>query len=92
MHFVGEGEDRPLGGGRPKVHVVVRGTSDPGYGETAKMLSEVALCLSRDEALGSRSRGTGGVLTPAAAMGLRLVDRLRAVGMTFEADGPDGAS
>jgi short subunit dehydrogenase-like uncharacterized protein len=91
MHFVGVGEDRPLGGGRPKVHVVVRGTSDPGYGETAKMLSETALCLSRDEPPGSRGSGTGGVLTPAAAMGLRLVERLRAVGMTFEADGPDGA-
>jgi short subunit dehydrogenase-like uncharacterized protein len=26
----------------------------------------------------------GGILTPAATMGMRLVERLRAAGMTFE--------
>ncbi len=58
----------------------VVGTSDPGYGETAKMLGESALCLAQDEAtLVDRF----GVLTPASAMGMRLVDRLRAAGMTF---------
>jgi len=61
----------------------VIGTSDPGYGETAKMLGESALCLAVDEA---RLEERFGVLTPASAMGMRLVDRLRAAGMTFAVD------
>ncbi len=56
----------------------VRGTSDPGYGETAKMISESAIALARDEA-----SAEGGVLTPASCMGMKLVTRLRAAGMTF---------
>lgn len=56
----------------------VAGTSDPGYGETAKMLAESALCL----ALGGPS--DGGVRTPASTMGMLLVERLRQAGMTFE--------
>lgn len=51
---------------------------DPGYDETAKMLVESALCLAFDE-LPRR----GGILTPAAALGMSLVQRLRAAGMTF---------
>ena len=65
-----------------RLHAVIAGTSDPGYGETAKMLSESALCLALDEAKLPR---VAGVLTPATAMGMTLVDRLRAAGMTFEA-------
>jgi short subunit dehydrogenase-like uncharacterized protein len=65
-----------------RLHARVVGTSDPGYGETAKMLSEAALCLSLDEA---KLPKVAGVLTPATAMGLPLVERLRAAGMTFEA-------
>jgi short subunit dehydrogenase-like uncharacterized protein len=65
-----------------RVHARVVGTSDPGYGETAKMLSESALCLLLDEA---KLPKVAGVLTPATAMGLTLVERLRAAGMTFEA-------
>jgi short subunit dehydrogenase-like uncharacterized protein len=52
---------------------------DPGYGSTAKMLGESALCLAFDD-LPQR----GGILTPATAMGLTLVDRLRSAGMTFK--------
>jgi len=68
--------------GRPVNYVAkVEGTRDPGYGETAKMLGESALCLALDgEDLTSR----GGILTPASAMGMRLVDRLRRAGMVFE--------
>lgn len=62
-----------------KVRGYVKGTADPGYGETAKMLSESALCLAKDE-LESR----GGVLTPASAMGTKLLERLRAAGMTWD--------
>jgi short subunit dehydrogenase-like uncharacterized protein len=64
-----------------KLRGTVRGTSDPGYGETAKMLSEAAVCLAKD---GGAIRKKGGVLTPASCMGMRLVARLRDAGMTFE--------
>lgn len=63
-----------------RLHVNIAGTKDPGYGETARMLSQSALCLAFDE-LPTRA----GVLTPATAMGVTLVERLRKVGMTFEA-------
>ncbi len=61
----------------------VRGHKDPGYGETAKMLGESALCLALDEAI---LESEGGILTPATAMGMTLVDRLRRAGMVFETD------
>ncbi len=60
----------------------VRGVGDPGYNETAKMLSESALCLAQDGQIPQR----GGIFTPAAAMGQRLIDRLRAAGMTFSVE------
>jgi short subunit dehydrogenase-like uncharacterized protein len=57
---------------------------DPGYGSTAVMLAQSALCLAKD---GITS--PGGVLTPAACMGMRLIERLREAGLVFEAmDGP----
>jgi short subunit dehydrogenase-like uncharacterized protein len=65
------------GGGR-KVTVDVKG-GDPGYGETAKMLAESALCLAHD-ALPDRS----GQLTTAAAMGDALLVRLQRAGISFE--------
>jgi short subunit dehydrogenase-like uncharacterized protein len=57
---------------------------DPGYGSTAVMLSESALCLALQ---GHELETGGGVLTPATAMGMRLVERLRAAGLTFEVEG-----
>ncbi len=57
---------------------------DPGYGSTAVMLSESALCLARDPL-----STPGGVLTPASAMGGALLARLRAAGMTWRVE-PDG--
>ncbi len=59
----------------------VAGDRDPGYGSTSKMIAEAALCLARDI---DRARTPGGVWTPAAAMGMTLVERLRAkAGLTF---------
>jgi short subunit dehydrogenase-like uncharacterized protein len=53
---------------------------DPGYVETSKMLAESALCLAFDrEQLPLRF----GVLTPAQAMGERLLERLQAAGLSF---------
>ncbi len=58
----------------------IRGDRDPGYGSTSKMLAESGVSLATDD-LGS----TGGVLTPAAAMGGALLNRLREnAGLTFE--------
>jgi short subunit dehydrogenase-like uncharacterized protein len=65
-----------------RLHANVRGVQDPGYGETAKMLSQAALCLAHDD---TTLPSIAGVLTPATALGMRLVERLRAAGMTFEA-------
>ncbi len=59
----------------------VRGERDPGYGATATMLSEAAVCLALD---GDRLESQGGVLTPSIAMGEALITRLKAAGMTFE--------
>lgn len=61
----------------------VAGTKDPGYGETAKMLGESAICLAKD---GARLVPRFGVLTTATAMGMRLVERLREAGMSFDID------
>ena len=62
----------------------VEAASDPGYGATAKMLGESALCLAFDELPAG-----GGILTPASAMGATLIDRLRSAGMTFEVKPPE---
>ena len=59
----------------------VEGVKDPGYGETAKMLGESALCLAFDEL-----DSPGGLRTPASAMGAPLLARLRAAGMTFRVE------
>lgn len=64
-------------GGGKIVRTEVTG-GDPGYGETSKMLAESALCLAFDE-LPKRS----GQLTPAAAMGNALIERLRKNGIKF---------
>ncbi|HEU4404644.1 MAG TPA: saccharopine dehydrogenase NADP-binding domain-containing protein [Polyangiaceae bacterium] len=74
------------GGAASRVRGVVEGTSDPGYGETAKMLSESALCLALER---DRLKSPGGVLTPAACFGMYLVERLRSAGMTFRIDHED---
>jgi saccharopine dehydrogenase (NAD+, L-glutamate forming) len=52
---------------------------DPGYGETAKMLSELAFALLRDD-VPTRS----GQLTPVAAAGDALLERLPAAGIKLE--------
>jgi short subunit dehydrogenase-like uncharacterized protein len=88
MHFVGIEAD-PAPPERPaRVFVVVRGRGDPGYSETAKMLAESALCLCQEKADPRRSAG---VSTPAAAMGLSLVERLGLSDIVFDASvAPEG--
>jgi short subunit dehydrogenase-like uncharacterized protein len=65
-----------VGGGQRVVTEVSGG--DPGYGETAKILGESALCLAFDDL-----PKTSGHLTPAVAMGPALRDRLVKAGITF---------
>ncbi len=57
----------------------VKGDKDPGYGSTSKMIAESALCLAQDA-----NKKSGGVWTPGALMGEKLVKRLEAkAGLTF---------
>lgn len=59
----------------------VTGDRDPGYGSTAKMLSQAAACLAKDVP----DDVAGGFWTPATILGNKLVDRLVAhAGLTFE--------
>lgn len=72
--FIGKGVD----GETYKARVM--GDRDPGYGSTAKMIAEAAICLN---GLPPGSPG-GGLWTPASAMGHFLIERLRAhAGLTF---------
>ncbi len=56
-----------------KVQAQVYGKKDPGYGSTAMILAETALCLLRD--VGNVG---GGILLPGAALGQKLIERLQA--------------
>lgn len=71
--FVGEANDGQL------VKVSVQGDKDPGYGSTSKMIAESAVCLVKNP-----DAASGGIWTPAPAMGSLLIDRLQAnAGLTF---------
>jgi short subunit dehydrogenase-like uncharacterized protein len=57
----------------------VHGDRDPGYGSTAKMLGESAVCLAKNDLPVG-----GGLWTTASAMGDALIDRLQTnAGVTF---------
>jgi short subunit dehydrogenase-like uncharacterized protein len=61
----------------------VKGDKDPGYGSTCKMISESAVCL-----LKNLDAASGGIWTPASAMGSLLIDRLQEnAGLTFKLEG-----
>jgi short subunit dehydrogenase-like uncharacterized protein len=51
----------------------VKGDKDPGYAGTSKMIGESAMCLVRDV---GREVTPGGVWTPGAALGEKLIARL----------------
>ena len=64
-----------------KILVKVTGDRDPGYGSTAKMLSEAAISLAKDDAIQDKP---GGFWTPATAFGDVLIDRLqKSAGLSF---------
>ena len=72
-------------GGDPQKsgQLLVMGKRDPGYGATACMLAESAICLARNPNLPN-----AGVLTPASAMGEPLSARLNATDVTFTVEAP----
>jgi short subunit dehydrogenase-like uncharacterized protein len=71
--FVGQSADGQA------LQASVKGDMDPGYGSTSKMIAESAICLLENQELAS-----GGIWTPAAAMGSALIDRLQEMaGLTF---------
>lgn len=64
-----------------KLRLSVKGDRDPGYGSTSKMLAETGIALI------DCPRG-GGVWTPGALLGRKLVERLEAnAGLTFSVEG-----
>ena len=63
------------------IKVKVTGDADPGYGSTAKLLGESAVCLARDIS----AEAPGGFWTTASLLGEALLKRLQSkAGMTFE--------
>jgi saccharopine dehydrogenase (NAD+, L-glutamate forming) len=74
VRFIGESGDQRI------VTEVAGG--DPGYGETAKMLAESALCLAYDPL-----PQTAGQVTTAVAMGDALRARLERAGISFRVVG-----
>ena len=63
------------------VKVKVTGDRDPGYGSTAKMISQAAMCLAFD----IDQQTPGGFWTPATLLGDTLIERLQThAGLTFE--------
>ncbi len=76
LRFIGETADGD------SLRVKVTGDRDPGYGSTAKMLSQAAACLALDI---TKNEKPGGFWTPATIFEDRLIERLRAhAGLTFE--------
>ncbi|MFL2531355.1 MAG: saccharopine dehydrogenase family protein [Porticoccaceae bacterium] len=64
------------------VTIKVTGDKDPGYGCTAKMLTQAGLCMAFDI---GKTELSGGFWTPATAMNEKLIKRLVAsAGMTFD--------
>jgi short subunit dehydrogenase-like uncharacterized protein len=71
-----------LAPGGKQVRTAVKGDRDPGYGSTLKMIAECSVCLLRDT-----PEVSGGIWTPGAAMGDRLIKRLvDNAGLTFEVE------
>jgi short subunit dehydrogenase-like uncharacterized protein len=90
-HFTMQIHGRGLDGERYMATVAADG--DPGYAATSLMLAEAVLFL----ASGSPDLpDLAGVLTPATGLGMPMIERLRAAGMTFEAgpapEPPEGDS
>jgi len=71
--FIGEGENE-------RICYKISG-GDPGYGETSKFISEIALCilLQQDKLIEKK-----GIMTPVECTGDLLINRLKNAGIKFE--------
>jgi short subunit dehydrogenase-like uncharacterized protein len=68
--------------GGQEIRAKVTGDRDPGYGSTAKMLGQAAVCLALDV---MKSDKPGGFWTPSTIFGERLIERMQAhSGLVFE--------
>lgn len=65
-----------------RVVAKVTGDRDPGYGSTAKMLSEAAICLASNDKVKQKA---GGIYTPASIFEVELIPPLiEHAGLSFE--------
>ena len=67
LRFVGKTHDGQ------EIRCKVTGDRDPGYGSTAKMLGQPAVCLVEDI---TKEDKIGGFWTPASIFGDKIIDRL----------------
>ncbi|MFQ6678029.1 MAG: saccharopine dehydrogenase family protein [Fidelibacterota bacterium] len=75
MKLISEDEEK-----NRRIAVTISDSNDPGYGSTAKMLAESALCLALDKKVLPPHFG---VITPAVAFGKEIIDRLKNAGMNI---------
>lgn len=76
LRFIGTTQDGQT------IRCKVTGDSDPGYGSTAKMLGQAALCLGQD-----MDEKPGGFWTPASLFGEKIINRLEThAGLTFNTE------
>ena len=71
--FIGKGENET-------VKTIISG-GDPGYGETSKFISEIALCIINEFDKLNKKKG---ILTPIECTGDLLIDRLKNAGLKFK--------
>ena len=75
LRFIGKTHD-----GR-EIRCKVTGDRDPGYGSTAKMLGQAAICLVEDI---TKEEKEGGFWTPASVFGNKIIERLeKHAGLSF---------
>ena len=79
VKIIGEDEE-----GENRTEVFIADSNDPGYGSTAKMLAETALCLALNADMLPKQYG---VITPAVAMGTLIAGRLTKAGFIITVDG-----
>jgi short subunit dehydrogenase-like uncharacterized protein len=80
MRFVGRTHDER------RIDGVLKGQGDPGNKATVTFLCETGLGLALDQQRLPGGPERGGLLTPATALGPILAERLRAAGVTLEAN------
>lgn len=75
LRFVGKSHQGEL------LQAQIDGDRDPGYGSTAKIISQAAICLCNNEV---KHKGMGGFWTPASLFGSHLIARLeKYAGVSF---------